>query len=89
MKTRWVVLPHQETRVQFLIGANYGVGFKKISLTGQPGFGGFISFLMKTRGAVLPTGPSLTKAPLVYFVRGAEVLSQLGDSGLIPHCREL
>jgi hypothetical protein len=44
---------------------------------------------MKTRGAVLPTGPSLTKAPLVYFVRGAEVLSQLGDSGLIPHCREL
>jgi hypothetical protein len=48
------------TQVWFLVGANYGVDFKKNPLTGETGFRGFSKpgegflFLMKTVGAVLP-----------------------------------
>jgi hypothetical protein len=31
------------TQVRFLVGANYGVDFKKISSPVKPGFGGFRS----------------------------------------------
>jgi hypothetical protein len=31
------------TQVRFLVGANYGVDFKKISSLVKPGFGGFLS----------------------------------------------
>jgi hypothetical protein len=40
------------TQVRFLVGANYGVDFKKIPSAMKSGEGFF--FLMKTVGAVLP-----------------------------------
>jgi hypothetical protein len=54
------------TKVRFLVGANYGVDFKKISSpvkpTGVQGFSkpgeAFFFFFMKTVGTVLPHRPS-------------------------------
>jgi hypothetical protein len=48
------------TQVRFLVGANYGVDFKKNSLTGETGVQGFFKpgegffFLMKTVGVLPP-----------------------------------
>jgi hypothetical protein len=50
------------TQVRFLVGANYGVDFKKIPSSVKPGFGGFsksgegLFFLMKTVRRYYPAG---------------------------------